>query len=77
MASLVQAHRRESLLKLSLFLENLLFKVPLILSKDNGDRHSVWDLRLDELRQLGEGFLPAEVAHLGMNDGGHASLLNV
>src|SRR5215510_16483848 len=34
----------------------------------------LWNLRLDELREQGEGFLPAQIARLGWDDTGHPLL---
>ena len=38
---------------------------------------TVRDVGFDEHRELGQRFLPAEVAHLGGDDGGHALLDDV
>src|SRR5665213_197317 len=38
---------------------------------------SIWNLGLDQLCQLRERFLPAEIAHLGRNDVRHAFLHDV
>src|SRR6266446_1396143 len=41
------------------------------------DSRLIWNLRLDQFRQQGERFLPAEVTSFGRNDSGYAFLHNV